>query len=60
MEKVMKTMYRFTKCGHVYTVSGENGLEARLNAEIRFGINLKGAEAEEIYKLKTIRKWIVK
>lgn len=56
----MKTMYRFTKCGHVYTVSGENGLEARLNAEIRFGINLKGAEAEEIYKLKTIRKWIVK
>ena len=54
------TMYRFTKDRHTYTVGGENRFSAQLNAELRFGIDLSGAEFEEIYKLKTIRKGIVK
>lgn len=52
--------YRFTKNGHTYSAKGINRFDAQLNAELMFGVDLTGAVFEEVYKLRTIRKGIVK
>ena len=56
----MNTTYRFTKDGKTYAEAGTNRFDARLKAELRWGIDLTGAIFEEVYKLRTIRRGIVK
>ena len=54
------TIYRFTKNGKTYSEHADNIFSARLNAELRWGIDLSGATFEEVWKLKVIRTGIVK
>ena len=48
------THYEFTKDGKTYASKGNNLTDARWNIEIRFGIDLAGAEYKEIYGLKKV------
>ena len=56
----MNTTYNFLINGHKYSVKGINRFDAQLNAELMFGISLKGAKFEEVYKLRVVRTGIVK
>ncbi len=55
-----ENMYRFTKDGKRYTAFGKNRLEAQWDAELAFGVDLRGAEYEDICKLRVVRRGIVK
>jgi hypothetical protein len=56
----MNTFYRFHLNGITYNVTGANRFEAQGNAERANGIDLTGAQYEEIYKLRTVRTGIIK
>ena len=56
----MNTMYRFTKDGKTYIAVGDNRFDAQFTIELQWNVNLKGAEFEEVYKLRTVRRGIVK
>ena len=52
----MNTHYTFTTAdGTCYTAKGNNRIDAQWNIELSWGISLKGAKWEEVYKLRTIR-----
>lgn len=53
--------YTFTtKDGQKYSAMGSNRFSAQLSIEAAFGVSLKGATFEEIFKLRTIRTGTVK
>lgn len=54
------TFYEFEKNGKKYTAAGKNRYEAQADIEIANGIDLTGATFTEIYKLRVMRKGIVK
>jgi hypothetical protein len=54
------TTYRFTINNKVYTAKGANRFEAQNAIELAHDINLNGATFEEIWKLRVVRKGIVK
>jgi hypothetical protein len=54
------THYTFTKDGKKYSANGKNRFEAQDNIELQFGINLKGATFEEVYKTRTVYTGIVR
>lgn len=47
--------YTFKKNGKTYSANGNNRIEAQESIELAFGISLKGATFEEIYKLRVVR-----
>ena len=49
------TTYTFKKNGKTYYANGNNRIEAQESIELAFGISLKGATFEEIYKLRVVR-----
>lgn len=51
----MNTIYRFHKDGRKYSGKGANRFEAQNDLELQWGISLKGAIFEEIYKLQVVR-----
>ena len=54
------THYKFIKDGKTYYAMGDNLIDACNSIEISEGISLKGASYEEIYKLRTVRKGVVR
>ena len=56
----MNTSYTFYKDGKKYSGKGANRFEAQENIGLQWGISLKGAKFEEIYKLRVIRTGKVK
>ena len=51
----MNTSYTFYKDGKKYSSKGANRFEAQENIELQWGISLKGAKFEEMYKLRVVR-----
>jgi len=51
----MHTTYIFKKNGKVYNTKANNRFEAQDQIELMFGISLKGAAFEEVYKLRVVR-----
>ena len=49
------TTYKFYKDGESYYAKGNNRIDAQDKIEFAFGISLKGATFEEIYKLRVVR-----
>ena len=49
------THYTFTKDGKTYSAAGANRFDAQLSIELAYGIDLKGATFEEVYKLRVVR-----
>ena len=58
--RIEKTHYEFIKDGKKYASMGKNLYDAVQNLEIATGLDFTGAEFTEIYKLKPVRKGIVK
>ena len=59
--KTMNTTYTFiTKGGKTYSAGGDNRFDAQLNIEVSFGIDLKGATFQEVYKLRVVRTGTVR
>ena len=56
----MNTSYTFYKDGKKYSSKGANLFEAQENIELQWGISLKGATFEEMYKLRVVRTGKVK
>lgn len=54
-----KTTYTFKKDGKNYSAAN-NRFEAQDKIELAFGISLKGATFEEVYKLRVVRTGTVK
>ena len=54
-ENRMNTSYTFYKDGKKYSSKGANRFEAQENIELQWGISLKGATFEEMYKLRVVR-----
>lgn len=54
-ETMTNSTYTFTKDGKKYSASGANRFDAQLNIELAFGISLKGAKFEQVYKLRVVR-----
>lgn len=50
------TMYAFRKDGRTYYSEGANPLDAQRSIETAYGISLKGAEREDIFKGKVINR----
>lgn len=51
----MNTSYTFYKYGKKYSDNGANRFEAQGNIELQWGISLKRAKFEEMYKLRVVR-----
>ena len=51
----MHTTYTFKKNGKAYSAKANNRFEAQEQIELAFGISLKGATFEEVYKLRVVR-----
>ena len=56
----MHTIYTFKKNGKAYSAKADNRFEAQDQIELAFGISLKGATFEEVYKLRVVRTGKVK
>lgn len=56
----MHTTYTFKKDGQSYHCKANNLVDAKDHIELTFGISLKGCEYEERYKLRTVRKGIIR
>jgi hypothetical protein len=54
-ETKMHTTYTFKKNGKAYSAKANNRFEAQDQIELAFGISLKGATFEEVYKLRVVR-----
>ena len=52
--------YKFSKAGHVYTISAENRTVAREKIERAFHIDLAGASFQEISKKAVINAGLIK
>ena len=50
-----RTTYTFKKDGKNYSAAANNRFEAQDKIELAFGISLKGATFEEVYKLRVVR-----
>lgn len=59
-EAKMHTIYTFKKNGKAYSAKADNRFEAQDQIELAFGISLKGATFEEVYKLRVVRTGKVK
>lgn len=55
-----KTTYSFKKDGKTYSATGNNRFDAQDKIELSFGIDLKGAAFEEVYKLRVVRTGTVR
>ena len=55
-----RTTYTFKKDGKAYSAAANNRFEAQDKIELAFGISLKGATFEEVYKLRVVRTGTVK
>ena len=51
----MHTTYNFKKNGKTYSAKASNRFDAQDQIELTFGISLKGATFEEVYKLRVVR-----
>ena len=59
-EDMKRTTYTFKKDGKNYSAAANNRFEAQDKIELAFGISLKGATFEEVYKLRVVRTGTVK